>query len=204
MLGNLLKLQTSILHSPHLVLDQSWLTADSWLDIPENESPVVGKHKKKKEKDPEPEPETESEKIDDQSDYDSGTESEYIEPSEKELIDLMKTIPLGDIESGWDQEMPEIVLPLSLTNFMDAFWADHAPFYLPAFSSHEKDHVVNWSLWGEPDKEDVKTFGKDVIKTRRIEKWLYKSITSNINTENYVQYIGIVDETPTSVTIMVR
>ena len=72
---------------------------------------------------------TESESEMDESD----TESEYVEPSEDELIQMMRAIPLEHADGGWDKDMPEIVLPLSLTQFMDAFWVDYAPFYLPAF-----------------------------------------------------------------------
>lgn len=210
------------------MLEQSlWLPAESWLDVPEHESSIVGRHKKPdeeaaekkekeeaekaekkkpkkkphKKKDLEPEPETEEEASETESEE---TNSEYEEPDEDSLIEMMKTLPLEDVKDGWDQDMPILVLPLSLSLYMDTFWADSAPYYLPALLANEKDKVINWTTWTDPDDDDKESFGKDVLTTRKIEKKLHTSVTSRMCSANTIQHIAILDNTDTAVTIMVK
>ena len=73
------------------------------------------------------------------------------------------TIPLESAEDGWNQELPIMVVPLSFTQFMECFWSDAAPYYIPAFLSKEKDQIVNYSNWSDPTDFDKHVFGDNVI-----------------------------------------
>ena len=40
---------------------------------------------------------------------------------------------------------------MSLDDFMDAFWADDAPYLVPAILNDPKDEIVNYTDWVELD-----------------------------------------------------
>ena len=112
--------------------------------------------------------------------------SSFEEPSEEELITMMDLIPLMPASDGWDQDLPTQVLPMSLDNFMDCFWADEAPFFLPGHLTGPEDKVVNYTNWLDPSADDQLLFGPKVIASRLIEKdledALYTKMWSTINT----------------------
>ena len=59
-----------------------------------------------------------------------GLESSYVEPSVAELVEMIEKVPTyGD---NWKQSTDILVLPLTLDQYWDAFYADEAPYYVPA------------------------------------------------------------------------
>ena len=58
---------------------------------------------------------------------------EYEEPSNDELIAMMQANEMEDAIDGWDQILELMIVPLSLENYWNAFWANDAPYYIPAF-----------------------------------------------------------------------
>ena len=46
---------------------------------------------------------------------------------------MMEKIPKENFDDSWDQFMETISLPLSLEQYWDAFLADDAPYFVPAF-----------------------------------------------------------------------
>jgi len=98
-----------------------------------------------------------------------------------------------------------MVLHMSLTEFMEAFWADEAPFFVPGVLFGQEDKVVNYTDWYEPKLEDITVFGDNVQSVRLVEKsvedGLYTGLWSTINT---IQHIALLESTETKVTIMIK
>ena len=117
----------------------------------------------------------------------------------------MDAMPMEDASKGWDRDLPVTVLPLGLDDFMECFWADAAPYYIPALVlDREKDEVVNYTNWTTPSEEEKKVMGDDILGTRRIEKRMHTSAVSRAFTYPYViQHIALKEQTDTNITIMV-
>lgn len=108
---------------------------------------------------------------------------------------MMDAIPLELASEGWDQDMETIVLPLDLESFMECFWADAAPYYIPAVVYGEKNGVVNYSKWAKPTDEEKEAFGDDVIGTRRIERAVNAGFIKSMYTApNVMQFIGLMEQ----------
>ena len=121
-------------------------------------------------------------------------EQEPVDPRKQypdlELIALMNMQPLMPASMGWDQDLPTMVLPLSLNEFMECFWADDAPFFLPGKMMGHDDYIVNYTDWFEPRLRDTIIFGEDVVSTRLVEKSIDDSIYTDVwSTINTVQHI---------------
>ena len=74
----------------------------------------------------------------------------YIELEPAELLELMNAVPIGEASEGWDETMGAIVLPLSLDEYWDAFWANDAPYYIQAHKKDEEEHILSYTDWGPP------------------------------------------------------
>ena len=69
------------------------------------------------------------------------------EPSAEELKEWMSARPLEDFDDSWHQYMDTMVVPLTLQEYWDAFWADSAPYFVGAFDNdpdHKITGVTNW------------------------------------------------------------
>ena len=62
-----------------------------------------------------------------------------------------------------------MIVPMTLTQYMDCFWADDAPYFIPALLTNPLDEVINYSYWEELDETDRWLFGEEAISTRKIE-----------------------------------
>ena len=60
---------------------------------------------------------------------------------------MMNDVPKENFDDSWDQFMEIIVLPLSLQQYWDAFWADNAPYFVAAFKRHEDDEITKHTNW---------------------------------------------------------
>ena len=78
-------------------------------------------------------------------------EDGYIEPSVDEIVAMMESIPLQD--ESWGVYTDILVLPLTLDQYWDAFWADEAPYYYPGIERDPEDIFLSSSTWGEPSEE---------------------------------------------------
>ena len=59
----------------------------------------------------------------------------------------MSARPLEDFDDSWHQYMDTMVVPLTLQEYWDAFWADSAPYFVGAFDNdpdHKITGVTNW------------------------------------------------------------
>ena len=67
---------------------------------------------------------------------------------------MLNAIPLMPAAEGWDQDVPTMVLQMSLDDYMACFWDDDAPYYIPAHLNNkmtgEGDRVVNYTNWYDP------------------------------------------------------
>ena len=83
-----------------------------------------------------------------------------------------------------------MVLPMSLTEFMECYWADDAPFFLPGKMFGHEDYIVNYTDWFEPRIRDKTIFGDDIKSTRLVEKsiedGIYTGVWSTINTIQHI------------------
>lgn len=117
---------------------------------------------------------------------------------------MMNEIPLMPASLGWDQDLETMVLPMSLSDFMDAFWADDAPFYIPGMIMGKEKKIVNYTKWGEPNIADKWNFGEDVKSTRAIEKEFEYGIWSGVwSTIQSISHVALLEATATKITIMI-
>ena len=117
---------------------------------------------------------------------------------------MMDLLPLYPASEGWDQDLKTMVLPMSLDEYMDCFWADEAPFFIPGHLTGPEDRIVNYTNWLEPTDEDELLFSSDVIAYRMVEKDLQDSLYTQIwSTINSVQHIELMEQSPTKVSIVV-
>lgn len=107
-------------------------------------------------------------------------------------------------EHGWDQDLEATVLPMPLDDYMECFWTDEAPYFVPAVLKSRDDKVVNYTYWGDPTLDDIYMFGGDVVSSRTIEKTVHTSLyTKLMGTISTIEHIVILENSPTNVTIMV-
>ena len=65
-----------------------------------------------------------------------GLENSYVEPSVDELVAIMEELPT--VGKDWGSNFDILVLPLTLDQYWNAFWADEAPFFIPATERKQK------------------------------------------------------------------
>ena len=70
--------------------------------------------------------------------YDRG-DSEKERLSDGLMVDWMLQIPLQADQAGWDQSFPVLAIPMTLTQYVDCFWADQAPYFIPALLTKDDD-----------------------------------------------------------------
>ena len=94
----------------------------------------------------------------------------YVEPSEEEMRALVDGMPL---EKGWEQDLETLVIPLSLEEYWETFWADDAPYYLLSKPRDPDDVLLSntdWSTDLTPGYEERS--GKPVLLERIYERTL--------------------------------
>ena len=91
------------------------------------------------------------------------SEDEYVELDKAALLELMNAVPLGDTSEEWDGTIPPTVLPLSLQEYWDAFWADDAPYYMQAKFNDPEEHINFYTNWDTPSNWYTKEhFGTEI------------------------------------------
>jgi len=93
---------------------------------------------------------------------------------------------MEDASEGWDQDLPIMVIPLDLDSFMECFWADSSPYFIPGLLSNEKNEVVNYTKWKKANNEEKMVFGDKIIGARRIEKHISSNPFMRMYTAPYV------------------
>ena len=71
----------------------------------------------------------------------ANSQSDYAEPTVEELVKMMEETPL--LSKKWGMFTDILVLPLSLDQYWDAFWADDAPYYVGAIERDDRDIFNN-------------------------------------------------------------
>ena len=61
-------------------------------------------------------------------------------------------------------------LPMKLDQYIDCFWTNEAPYFIPALLTNPQDEIVNYTYWNDPDDFDRQVFGEGVIATRKLEQ----------------------------------
>jgi len=64
-------------------------------------------------------------------------------------------------------------LPLSLDQFWQAYWADDAPYFLPAFKKDNRDELLSYSDWGRAVHGGELITGKEILEQRSIERKIH-------------------------------
>ena len=70
----------------------------------------------------------------------------------------------------WNQIGETLVVPLSLTQFWDAFWADEAVYYSQSVVRDIDDKINLSTVWGPPTAGKEKEFDAPVIEERNMNK----------------------------------
>ena len=101
--------------------------------------------------------------------------------------------------------MDLLVIDLSIEQAYECFWADEAPFLLPAFKRKENNYVVNWTLWADPSAEDIEIFGENVLAVRKLEQRIPSSHADRLYTAPIqISHLALMSQDETSFTIMNR
>ena len=124
---------------------------------------------------------------------------EFDEPSPERLIDLMKRIPFeGD---DWEQDLDTLVVPLTLDQYWDAFWATDAPYYIEAIPLDPEDELHDNTGWGEPSPGFETELGKTVIQERRLDRTLRLRGNPLARHVHNVVYLSLIERTDTRITL---
>ena len=78
-----------------------------------------------------------------------------------ELVEMMEAVPL--MTKKWGIFTDILVLPLSLDQYWEAFWADDAPYYVGAIERDPRDNFNNQTTWGDPSPGYEAIFGLPVL-----------------------------------------
>lgn len=187
---------------------------DEVLEIPEAEA--LWGTKKKDEKEAEAEVVAEVKVVDEEDDDEEDDEDEEVEESDREIAkeeseevrklkELFDVIPLEPASQNWDTALPIMVIDLPIEHVYDCFWADEAPYLLPAVLRKGHDYIVNWTLWTDPGAEDREFFGPTVNSVRKFEKRIPSSHTDRLYTPPIqIVHVALMSQDETSFTIMIR
>ena len=85
----------------------------------------------------------------------------FVEPSPDRLVDLMRRIPFEGDE--WKQDLETLVVPLTLDQYWDAYWASDAPYYIEVIPLDPEDELTEATGWGEPSPGFETELGMPVI-----------------------------------------
>ena len=80
---------------------------------------------------------------------------DFQEVTVSELVELIKAVPVPDAEGGegWKQVMDYQVLPLSLDEYWNAFYADNCPYQVQGMFHDEESILIQNTEWGPPTPE---------------------------------------------------
>ena len=97
-----------------------------------------------------------------------------------------------------------MVVPLSLENFWNAFWANDAPYFVPAFMTHGGDEIVSATDWQAPSDETDFFYINTPVDSQRIIKRKLEpkgSFLSRVTRET--EYISEIERNETKITLKV-
>lgn len=63
-----------------------------------------------------------------------------------------------------------MVVPLSLEDYWNAFWANDAPYFVPAFMTHDGARIVKASDWKKPVEETSVFYKNTPVDRQRVIK----------------------------------
>ena len=66
------------------------------------------------------------------------------------MLAMMTEQPLFNDE--WRFGVDELVLPLSIDQYFDAFWSDEAPYYNPGMARLPEDELIEATPWSTPSE----------------------------------------------------
>ena len=64
--------------------------------------------------------------------------------------------------------MPDVIVPLSISETFDAFWDDEAPFFEPELTKQMGNTIIDAGSWTNPS-EPITSFGQPVVQVRTID-----------------------------------
>ena len=82
---------------------------------------------------------------------DPSVSNQYQEPSESDMQDLIKQIPL---ENNLSQSLDPFVLQMSLQEFWNTFYDDSAPYFIHQYLVDQGDELLEETKWQDPDTLD--------------------------------------------------
>ena len=92
----------------------------------------------------------------------------YVEPAAEEVLALVDSLAKDNFDDSWEQLIESMVVPLSLEDYWNAFWADDAPFFVPAFMTGEGEEIESATDWGKPIDETGLIYGNTPVDKQRI------------------------------------
>ena len=92
----------------------------------------------------------------------------YVEPVAEEVLALVDSLAKDDFDDSWEQLIESMVVPLSLEDYWNAFWADQAPYFVPAFMTGEAEEIESVTDWGAPIDATGLVYGHTPVDRQRI------------------------------------
>ena len=117
---------------------------------------------------------------------------------------MLLDVPLEEDDGGWEREMDIQVVPISLSQFWDAFLANDAPYYYLALVDDHLDRpylLVENEDWGQPSEGEEVIWGKDVVQERMLER--FRARKHNLFCQHIHEevYLSLVEKTDTKITL---
>ena len=91
-----------------------------------------------------------------------------MEAAAEEVLALVDSLAKDNFDDSWEQLIESMVVPLSLEDYWNAFWADDAPYFVPAFMTGEGEEIESATDWGRPIDETGLIYGNTPVDKQRI------------------------------------
>ena len=94
----------------------------------------------------------------------------YLEPVADEVLALVDSLAKDNFDDSWEQIIESMVVPLSLEDYWNAFWANDAPYFVPAFQTRDGAEIVKASDWKKPVEETSVFYNNTPVDRQRVIK----------------------------------
>jgi len=112
---------------------------------------------------------------------------------------MMNAQPLQPASDSWDSNIDVFVLPLSLNQYWEAYWADDAPYFIPAFRKDSRDEALSYSDWQTPMHGGDDIIGEPIEQQRVYERKIHGN--SFINHTHELEIISLLGKDSSKITL---
>ena len=112
---------------------------------------------------------------------------------------LIEAVPLEG--KDWEIDLDILVVPLSLEEYWETFWADDAPYYVPTKPRDPDDVLLSSTNWSTPSLGYEERSGKPVLQERIYERTLVIRGNPLASQMHSTVYFSLLEKTDYKITI---